>query len=86
MTFAGVRDLAQFLADSEEVQTAFIEQLFHHLVQQPVKAYGTLEPADLRRSFAASGFSVQKLAVEIMASTALTPRVSQRGERGLSSP
>src|SRR5205823_5089425 len=38
-TFAGVRDLAKFLAGSDEVQTAFVEQLFHHLVQQPVRAY-----------------------------------------------
>src|SRR5581483_4825055 len=35
--FAGPRDLAKFLAASPEVHTAFAEQLFRHLVQQPVR-------------------------------------------------
>jgi Protein of unknown function (DUF1585)/Protein of unknown function (DUF1588) len=74
VTFAGVRDLAKFLAGSEEVHAAFIEQLFHHLVQQPVRAYGSNKLADLRASFAASDYNVRKLAVEILASSALTPR------------
>ena len=36
----GARELATFLANSPEAQAAFAEQLFHHLVQQPVRAYG----------------------------------------------
>jgi mono/diheme cytochrome c family protein len=72
--FAGVRDLATFLAGSEEVHEAFVEQLFHSLVQQPVRAYGPQELADLRRSFEAGGFSVRRLMVEIMTATALTGR------------
>src|SRR5206468_10825261 len=39
VTFAGVRDLAKFLATSEEAQEAFVEKLFHHLVKQPVRAF-----------------------------------------------
>lgn len=77
VTFAGARDLARFLADSEEVHTAFIEQLFHHLVQQPVRAYGPRKLEELRVSFAATGYNVRKLAVEIMATTALTSRESK---------
>src|SRR5262249_58033873 len=32
----GARELAVFLADSPEAHSAFVEQLFHHLTQQPV--------------------------------------------------
>ena len=64
VTFTGVRDLARFLADSEEVHTAFTEQMFHHLVQQPVRAYGPSTQAQLRQSFVASGFNLRKLVVE----------------------
>ena len=38
--FAGARELAKYLAGSSEVHDAFVEQLFHHLVKQPVRAYG----------------------------------------------
>ena len=34
------RPLAEYLAGSDEVQTAFVEQLFRHLAKQPVQAYG----------------------------------------------
>jgi hypothetical protein len=72
--FAGVRDLAEFLAASPEVHEAFVEQVFHHLVKQPVRAYGPNALADMRQSFEQNGFSVRKLMVEIMATTALTGR------------
>jgi cytochrome c553 len=72
--FQGTRDLAQFLAGSEEVHEAFVEQLFHHLVRQPVRAYGPNALAELRRSFAAQDFNIRKLMVEIVATSALTPR------------
>ena len=44
--FDGVQDLATFLAASEETHTAFVQQLFHHLVKQPVRA---LRPPDAGR-------------------------------------
>jgi cytochrome c553 len=72
--FAGIRDLAMFLADSEETHEAFVEQLFHHLVKQPVRAYGPEELGDLRKYFEEHDCNVRKLMVEIMAATALTPR------------
>ncbi len=72
-TFAGVRDLAAFLADSEEVQEAFVEQLFHNLIKQPIRAYGPGKLSDLRRSFADNHYSVRKLMVEIVATAALPP-------------
>jgi hypothetical protein len=70
----GVRDLAVFLAGSPEVHEAFVERVFHHLVKQPVRAYGPTRLEDLRQSFAQNGYSVRKLMVEIMATTALTGR------------
>jgi hypothetical protein len=70
--FQGVRDLAEFLAGSEEAHQAFVTQLFRHLVKQPPLAYGPEVPAKLRQSFAASGFHIRKLAAEIAAEAALT--------------
>jgi hypothetical protein len=72
--FAGVRELAVFLAGSPEVHEAFVERVFHHLVKQPVRAFGQTRLEDLRQSFAQNGYSVRKLMVEIMAATALTGR------------
>jgi hypothetical protein len=72
--FNGARELAKFLAGSEDVQTAFTEQLFQHLVKQPVRAYGPRQLADLRESFAANGFNIRKLIVEIVTTSAMTGR------------
>src|SRR5438105_4434943 len=47
---SGARELGQFLANSDEVHAAFVQQLFHHLVQQPVRAYGATTASDLRRA------------------------------------
>jgi hypothetical protein len=69
--FSGARDLARFLADSEEVHAAFVEHLFHHLVKQPVRAYGADMPGTLRQAFARDGYSIRKLAVEIATVSAL---------------
>jgi hypothetical protein len=70
----GARELAAFLSASPEVHAAFAEQLFHHLIQQPVRAYGPTALDELRRSFAASGFHIRKLAIEIMTTAALKPK------------
>jgi hypothetical protein len=79
----GARELATFLAGSPEAQAAFVEQLFHHLVQQPVRAYGPGTLDDLRRSFADNKFHIRKLAVEVMARTALSGARNQgSGVRG----
>jgi cytochrome c553 len=72
--FAGIRELATFLAGSEEVQEAFVEQLFHYLVKQPVRAFGPRKLSALRRSFADNRFNVRELMIEIIAESALTAR------------
>jgi hypothetical protein len=68
---AGARDVAQFAAGSEQAQNAFIEQLFHQIVKQPMLAYGKDVPNRLRQSFIKSGYNVQKLLLEIATLSAL---------------
>ena len=80
MKFDGARELATFLAGSEEAHTAFVQQLFHYLVKQPIRAFGSQELPDLRRFFAAHDFNIRKLMVEIMATSALTPPGSEAVE------
>jgi hypothetical protein len=69
--FADAHDLAKFLASSEEAHEAFVARLFHYLVRQPILAYGPDKLTELRRFFAANDFDVRRLAVEIIAQTAL---------------
>jgi cytochrome c553 len=68
--FAGPRELAEFLASSDEVHQAFLEQLFRYLVKQPIQAYGPKTLAETKRAFAASGYNMQDLVVEIAVRTA----------------
>jgi cytochrome c553 len=66
----GPRELGAFLADSPEVHTSFAEQLFHHLIQQSVQAYGPDTLEKLRHSFASNGYNVRKLAIEVIVTAA----------------
>ncbi len=67
----GARDVAEFAVGSEHAQKAFIEQLFHQVVKQPMAAYGPDVLDRLRQSFVASGFNMQKLLVDIATVSAL---------------
>jgi cytochrome c553 len=67
VNFRGARELATFLAGCDETQDAFVEQLFHHLVKQPIRAYGPQTQADLRHNFAENGYNIRSLIVEILA-------------------
>ena len=69
--FTAVRDLAGYLADSEEAHTAVVEQLFHYLVKQPVRAYGPRQVPELLASFRKNELNLRKLVVEIVVSSAL---------------
>jgi hypothetical protein len=73
VTFHGARDLAEFLVKTDEVQAAFADRLFHHLAQQPVQAYGPGALERLRSQFAANGFNIRKLAVDIAVTASLPP-------------
>jgi cytochrome c553 len=74
VSFQGVRELAQFLANSPEVHEAFVEQLFQHLVKQPVRAYSSSKRKELTDSFTGSGFHVKNLIVHIATDAALQGR------------
>jgi len=67
----GARDVANFAIASEQAQNGFIEQLFHHLVKQPMMAYGHDTAIRLRQSFVGSGYNMQDLMVEIVSVAAL---------------
>jgi cytochrome c5 len=62
--FTGARELAQFLAESEETQRSFVRQLFHHMVQQPVLAWGPEAIDELSDAFAGSQFRMQEQQAE----------------------
>jgi hypothetical protein len=66
--FDGAAALAEFLAKSEETQNAVVQQLFHYLVKQPIRAFGRTELVDLREAFAAKGYNLRELMVEIAVS------------------
>jgi hypothetical protein len=69
--FDGARELAAFLARSEETHEAFVRQLFHQTVKQPIYAYGKNGLAELKQAFVESDFNLRKLLVEIVATSAL---------------
>jgi hypothetical protein len=75
--FNGARELAALLADSEEAHTAFVEQLFHYLVKQPIRAFGPGTSAGLRRSFVEKKFNIRGLMVDIIAESAVTGPTSK---------
>jgi len=57
----GARDVARFAADTPSAHRAFIQQLFHHTVKQPVLAYGPNTMEDLREEFVRTNFNVPNL-------------------------
>jgi hypothetical protein len=77
VAFDGARELATFLARSEETHDAFVEQLFHHLIKQPIRAFGPESVTNLRHAFAGHGYNIRKLIAEIVASSALTARAEE---------
>jgi hypothetical protein len=67
----GARDLAEFAIHSNQAQNAFIQQLFHHVVKQPLLAYGSGTLKHLRETFVASNFNMRQLLTEIVTVSAL---------------
>ncbi len=75
----GLKDLADFTAESGETHTALVEQLFHYMVKQPIRAYGALSLQEMTRQFEDDGFQIRHLLVQIMATSALGPGSSAPG-------
>jgi len=71
LTLSGARDIAEFAARSEQAHGAFIEQLFHMVVKQPMLAYDPQVMDRLRQSFVSSGFNMRRLLVDIVTVSAL---------------
>lgn len=74
VAFPGPRELGSFLAQSPEAHDAFIQHLFHHLVQQPERAFGRSVPDELRTAFQSDHFDIRKLAAAIATRTAPATR------------
>lgn len=72
----GARQLAEFLAGSNEVHEAFVEKLFYYCVKQPIRAFGPDALPALLRELTTHDFSIRHLMVEI-AVTAALPRTKQ---------
>ena len=68
--FRGAKELGSILAASPETHAAFVTQVFHHQVKQPIRAFGPTTRADLVASFAQHQFNVRRLLVEVAATTA----------------
>ena len=68
---SGARDVARFAANTPSAHRAFIQQLFHHTVKQPVLAYGESTMEDLRNGFVRSNFNVAELLRSIALKSAL---------------
>ena len=75
--FNGAVELAKYLAASVEVHESFAEQTFHHLAQQPIRAYGPRKQAELREAFAKANYNIRTLAVEVAVTAANPPKASQ---------
>jgi hypothetical protein len=68
--FESARDLANFLANSEETHHAFVERLFHYFVKQPIRAYGAQNMAHLQRTFTANNYNIRRQMVEAVIASA----------------
>lgn len=70
ISFAGVDDLASFLAESDEADLAFVGKLFEFFVKQTPAAYGADRLENLTESFRENDFRVRDLLVEIAVTVA----------------
>lgn len=71
--FDDVRGLATFLADNDETHAAFVEQLFHYTIKQPILAYGGRQLTELEASFSKNDYNMRKLLVDIVMISAWQP-------------
>jgi len=72
-TFTGARALGGYLATSRDAHEAFVQALFHAVVKQPVRAWGPDTLDGLCTRFAAGGFDIRRLLVDIMVVAAFPP-------------
>jgi hypothetical protein len=70
-SFSGARELGTILAESDETHNAFVEQFFHYIVKQPIRAYGPQTTAGLKTFFVEHNYHIRSLLVEIATTAAL---------------
>lgn len=63
--FRGAVELSRFLAESRETRRSFARQLFHHMVQQPILAYGANTIDELADDFSNDNLKMNSLMVNI---------------------
>ena len=73
VSFAGARDLGEWVASSRDAEEAFLQSLFHALVKQPMRAWGPDVPERVRLGFEARGFDIHEAVVDIMKVAAFPP-------------
>ena len=71
--YAGARAFANLLVASDETHEAFVQQLFHHMVQQPIRAFGPRQLPELKQSFVANHDNIRKLLVEMVTASTTNP-------------
>ena len=84
--FNGPRDLAKFVAASDEAHEAFVARVFHYFVRQPVLAYGPDKLNELRRQFAKNDCNMRQLVVEVVTQTALADKGKRPVAEGKRTP
>jgi hypothetical protein len=68
----GPREMADYLVSSGESRQAFVQQMFHFFVKQPIRAYGAEVPDALGRSFLQNDQQIRMLMIEIATTVAAT--------------
>ena len=77
VNFQGPKDLGNYLANSQDSHRAFVENLFHHLIQQPTRAYGVNTLDNLTAFFEKNDLNMRKLAGEIVRVASNDPNLSK---------
>ncbi|MEC8473322.1 MAG: DUF1588 domain-containing protein [Planctomycetota bacterium] len=76
VNFNGARKLAEYIANSPDCHTAFVESAFEYFVKQPINAYGNDQLDQLTEFFRSNEFNIEKLITEI-ACIASDPKLKQ---------
>jgi hypothetical protein len=64
--FSDANDLAEYIANSEESQAAFVEKLFQYYTKQPIRAYGKDALPKLVAQFRKDNCNIRNLIVNVM--------------------
>ncbi len=69
--FRDSRELVEYLAESAECRAAVVDQLFHFMVKQPVRAFGPQRSQELEDHFLQHDLNIRELLQEIAVRSAL---------------